>query len=119
MTLNNRAVASGALVASLLYVFTVPGSWLVGTRIALLAVGIVAILSYMSEERTKPFATAMAILIGGASLAMIMQGFTNFVALSRAAEPWLVVYLFAQTCVLVRNGGNMAKLFHPGKGTVA
>ncbi len=112
MTLNNRVTFSVSMIAAMIYVFTVPGSWLVGNRIGLLAVGILAILSYMSDNRNKPFATVMAILIGGASMAMIMQGLTNFVELSRAAEPWLVVYLFAQTCVLVRNGGNMARLFH-------
>jgi hypothetical protein len=112
MALNNRLIFGVSMVASLVYVFTVPGSWLVGTRIALLGIGIVAIVAYMSDTRERPFATFMAILIGGASAAMITQGLTNFVALSQAAEPWLVVYLFAQTCILVRNGGNMAKLFH-------
>ena len=108
---NTKPFLGVSLVAALVYVFSVPGSWLVGTRILLLSVGIVAILAYMSESRTKPFATTTAILVGGSSLAMIVQAFTNFVNLSASAEPWLVVYLFAQTCVLVRNGGNMAKLF--------
>lgn len=99
------------LALSLVYVFSVPGPWLVGTRITILAVGIFAILAYMSESRTQPFATAMAILIAGASLAMITQAFTNFVTLSAEAEPWLVLLLFAYTNVLLKSRGNLAKLF--------
>lgn len=97
------------IIAALIYVFSVPGSWLVGTRVALLTVGILAILCYMSEHRTRPFATLVAILIGGSSLAMIFQGITNYVTLSGTAEPWLVVYVFAQTCIVVGNGGNTAR----------
>jgi len=117
MKVNDRAPRGVAFTASvataLFYVFTVPGSWLVGTRIALLSVGILAIMCYMSESRTRPFATLMAILLGGSSLAMIFQGFTNYVVLSASAEPWLVVYVFAQTCILVGNGGNTAKPLAP------
>lgn len=94
---------------SLLYVFSVPGTWLVGTRVTLLAIGILAILCYMSEHRNRPVATVLAMLIGGSSLAMIFQGLTNYIQLSSSAEPWLVVYVFAQTCILVGNGGNTAK----------
>lgn len=101
-----------AAAAALLYVFTVPGTWLVGTRIALLAIGVAALLCYMSEERSRPAATGLAILIGGSSMAMIMQGLTNWAVLSMTAEPWLVLYVFAQTCVIVGNGGNMARSFH-------
>ncbi len=106
---NNKIAFWSAIVGALVYVFSVPGTWLVGTRITLLSIGILALLCYMSEDRTKPFATLLAILIGGSSLAMIMQGFTNYVVLSASAEPWLVVYVFAQTCILVGNGGNTAK----------
>lgn len=102
-------------LAALVYVFSVPGTWLLGTRVTLLAVGILAILCYMSEHRSKPFATLIAILIGGSSLAMIFQGITSYVALSASAEPWLVVYVFAQTAILIYNGGNTAR-FIPSLG---
>lgn len=109
-----RGVAFTAAVAiALIYVFTVPGTWLVGTRVVLLSIGILALLSYMSETRTRPFATLMAVLIGGSSLAMIFQGVTKHVVMSATAEPWLVVYVFAQTCILVGNGGNTAKALSP------
>lgn len=103
-------------ILAIVYVFSVPGTWLVGTRVALLGVGILAILAYMSEQRSRPLATLIAILIGGSSLAMIFQGLTNFIQLSSSAEPWLVVYVFAQTCGLVGNRGNTAK-FIPSFGT--
>lgn len=112
---NSQVLFAISIAVSLLYVFTVPGSWLVGTRVVLLSIGICAILCYMSEHRNKPFATLVAILIGGSSLAMVFQGVTNYVSLSASAEPWLVVYVFAQTCVLVSNGGNTAK-FIPSFG---
>jgi ABC-type enterochelin transport system permease subunit len=111
--LSRRVAFVATLIAALVYVFTVPGSWLVGTRVTLLTVGIAAILSYMSEHRSRPFATLLAILVGGSSLAMVFQGITNYVTLSASAEPWLVVYVFAQTCILVCNGGNTAR-FLPG-----
>lgn len=103
------------LAAALIYVFSVPGTWLLGTRVTLLGVGILAILCYMSEHRNKPFATLIAILVGGSSLAMIFQGITSYVPLSASAEPWLVVYVFAQTCIIVANGGNTAR-FIPSLG---
>jgi len=106
---SQRRALIASLIVALAYVFTVPGTWLLGTRVALLGIGILAILCYMSEHRSKPFATAIAILVGGSSLAMIFQGLTNYIALSSSAEPWLVVYVFAQTCILVGNGGNTAK----------
>lgn len=109
-------IALGAtILLALVYVFTVPGTWLVGTRVTLLAIGIMAILCYMSEQRSNFLATALAILVGGSSLAMIFQGITHYIQLSASAEPWLVVYVFAQTCILVRNGGNTAK-FIPSFG---
>lgn len=117
--MKHKLAFTSAVLGCLIYVFSVPGTWLVGTRVALLAIGILALLCYMSEDRTKPFATLLAILIGGSSLAMIMQGFTNYVVLSASAEPWLVVYVFAQTCILVGNRGNTAKtlstVLHPGR----
>lgn len=96
-----------AALTALIFVFTVPGSWLVGTRIALLAVGVLALLCYMSEDRTRPFATLLAILVGGSSLALIVQGLT---LPASPAEPWLVLYVFAQTCVIVGNRGNVAHM---------
>lgn len=113
MRVNDPTVKNFALFATviggLVYVFSVPGSWLVGTRVALLSVGILAIMCYMSESRTRALPTVLAILVAGSSLAMIFQGLTNYIILSAAAEPWLVVYILAQTCVLVCNGGNTAK----------
>lgn len=114
LNLKDRLYLAGTFLA-VVYVFSVPGSWLVGTRVTLLAIGILAILCYMSEHRNRPAATALAMLIGGSSLAMIFQGLTNYIQLSSSAEPWLVVYVFAQTCVLVGNGGNTAK-FLPSFG---
>lgn len=111
---KDRIYILGALLA-IVYVFSVPGTWLVGTRVTLLAIGIFAILCYMSDHRNRPIATLLAMLIGGSSLAMIFQGLTNYIQLSASAEPWLVVYVFAQTCILVSNGGNTAR-FLPSFG---
>lgn len=112
MTLSNRVALVVSTICAMVYVLSVPGTWLVVTRMVILAVGLFFVLAYMSDSRSKPFATLTAILIGGSSLALILQGFTNFVALSRTAEPWLVVYVFAQTSVLVRNRGNIARMFN-------
>jgi ABC-type Fe3+-siderophore transport system permease subunit len=109
---KDRIYIVGTILA-IVYVFSVPGTWLVGTRVALLGIGILAILAYMSEQRSRPMATVIAILIGGSSLAMVFQGLTNYFQLSASAEPWLVVYVFAQTCILVGNRGNTAKFLPP------
>lgn len=114
LNVKDRIYVLGTILA-IVYVFSVPGTWLVGTRVALLGIGILAILAYMSEQRSRPMATVIAILIGGSSLAMIFQGITNYFQLSASAEPWLVVYVFAQTWMLVQSRGNTAK-FLPSVG---
>jgi len=110
MTSHKRAPWVG-LALTLIYVFSVPGHWLVATRIVILSVTIAMIMGYMSESRSRPLTTALAIIIAGASMAMIMQAFTNFVVLSAAAEPWFVLLIFAYTALLVRSRGNVAKIF--------
>lgn len=97
-----------AAVAALIYVFTVPLQWLVASRVLLLLVGVLTLLCYMSDERSRPFATGLAIIVAGSSLALAFQGVTQLP--SPGLEPWLLLYVFGQTAVIIGNRGNVAHM---------
>lgn len=88
------------------------GNVLLAVRIALHLVTTISIVAYSSENRTRPFSTILAICLAGTSLALATQGITEFEALSRHAEPWLVMFVGAVAVIVLYNGGNVAKILH-------
>lgn len=87
------------------------GAAILTVRLFLHIVTAVSILLYMSESRSRPWPTVIAIIGGGCSLAAFFQGVGNYQSTIPRTEPWImgITFAFAAACIYSR--GNMARIF--------
>ncbi|QYW06487.1 hypothetical protein uan_075 [Pseudomonas phage UAntarctica] len=86
------------------------GEVLLAMRIFFHVVTAVCILSWHSDHRTRVFASFLAFLLAGGSVAAAMQGYLRFHTAAPNVEFPLVVICGALAMLTIANGGNVAQM---------
>lgn len=85
-------------------------------RITLHLITALAVMSYVSECRSRPGSSILAVMIAGASVAGAFDGVRAFATDQGQLDIWLMVFVAAIALSTILNGGNVAKMFRRPHG---
>lgn len=80
-------------------------------RVLLHLVTALAVMSYVSECRSRPGSSLIAVMIAGASVAGAFDGVRAIAQQTAQLDIWLTVFVAAIALSTILNGGNVAKMF--------